>query len=56
MGKQIMLPPTKKKEIAKLFKTTRTTVWNALNYKTDSQFAKLLRAAAFERGGKLFEE
>lgn len=55
-GKLIYLPVEIKKEIIKSFKTTKETLWAALNYKTDSNFARMLRAAAFERGGVLYPD
>lgn len=54
--KQIFLPVEIKKEMIKTFKTTKETLWAALNYKTDSNFARMLRAAAFERGGVLYPD
>lgn len=52
--KQIFLPVEIKKEIIKTFKTTKETLWSALNFRTESSFARLLRAAAYERGGVLY--
>lgn len=52
--KQIFLPPEVKKEMIESFKTTKETLWSALNFKTNSSFARLLRAAAYERGGVLY--
>lgn len=54
--KQIFLPVEVKKEIIKSFKTTKETLWSALNFKTDSNFARMLRAAAYERGGVLYPD
>lgn len=54
--KQIFLPVEIKKEIIKTFKTTKESLWAALTYKTDSNFARMLRAAAFERGGVLYPD
>lgn len=54
--KQIFLPVEIKKEMIKTFKTTKETLWAALNFKTDSNFARLLRAAAYERGGVLYPD
>lgn len=54
--KQIFLPVEDKKEIIKTFKTTKETLWAALNFKTDSNFARMLRAAAYERGGVLYPD
>lgn len=56
MAKQILLPPKKKAEIIKNFKTTRPTLWSALRFDTNSELAKKLRAAAIARGGVLYEE
>ena len=55
-GKLVYLPVEIKKEMIKTFKTTKETLWAALNYKTDSNFARMLRAAAFERGGVLYPD
>lgn len=56
MAKQILLPPAKKAEIIKAFKTTRVTLRSALRFETNSNFANVLRAAAIERGGVIYEE
>lgn len=53
MKKQIFLSIEKKKQLEKDFKVCRTTVWAALTYYTDGGKAKLLRAAALQRGGVL---
>ena len=53
MSKQIFLSIEKKKEIAKTFKVSRQTVWYALNFKTNSGVANMLRASALQRGGVL---
>lgn len=54
--KQIFLPVEIKKEIIKTFKTTKETLWAALTFKTDSNFARMLRAAAYQRGGVLYPD
>lgn len=54
--KQIFLPVEIKKEMIKAFRTTKETLWAALNFKTDSNFARMLRAAAYERGGVLYPD
>lgn len=54
MDRQIFLPTEVKKEMIKTFKTNKVTLWSALNFDTNSSFAKLLRAAAIERGGVLY--
>jgi len=51
MDKQIILSDGKKKELAAAFGYSRQTVWAALNYKTKSPVANMLRKAALERGG-----
>lgn len=45
-----------KKEIAKIFSVSNIAVWDALNFRTQSQKAKDIRAWALNHGGKLFEE
>lgn len=54
--KQIFLPVEIKKEMIKSFKTTKETLWSALNFRTDSNFARMLRAAAYQRGGVLYPD
>lgn len=51
---QILLPTSVKKEMIETFKTTKETLWAALNFVTNSSFANLLRTAAYERGGALY--
>ena len=53
MKKQIFLSNEKKKQLEKDFKVCRTTVWAALTFYTNGGKAKLLRAAALQRGGVL---
>jgi len=55
MEKEILLPAAKKREIARIFKTSNVTVWSALKFKTKSGFADTLRAAALERGGVVYD-
>jgi hypothetical protein len=52
--KQIFIPNEVKREMIETFKTTDVTLWSALNFKTNSGFAKTLRAAALERGGVVY--
>lgn len=54
MEKQIFLPVDVKKEMITTFKTTKETLWAALNHTSNSSFSRLLRAAAYERGGVLY--
>lgn len=54
MSKQILLPTAVLTEMRKKFKTTTVTLWSALTFKTQSPFAKMLRAAALQRGGQIF--
>jgi hypothetical protein len=49
--KVILLPHGERTRLAKDFKTTYVTVRDALDFKTNSSLAKMLRAAALERGG-----
>ncbi|MFR9627646.1 MAG: hypothetical protein SNJ31_07875 [Rikenellaceae bacterium] len=53
MNKMIILNGEKRRALESDFKVCRTTVWAALNYKTKGGKAKLLRAAALQRGGVL---
>lgn len=55
MEKQIYLSSKKKKELIETFKVTRQTLWYALTFKRDSKIAKVLRAAAMQRGGVLID-
>lgn len=55
MKKEIMLPNQVKKKLEKDFKTTAVSVWNALTFQTNSAFANMIRVAALERGGKLYD-
>jgi hypothetical protein len=43
-----------KKELAEDFKISVRAVYDALNYKTQSGTAKAVRAAALQRGGRVF--
>ena len=52
--KQIFLPAEVKKEMIETFRTTKETLWSALNFTTKSSFANMLRTAAYERGGVLY--
>lgn len=56
MGQQIILSGEKKRQLQKDFKVCRTTLWAALNFKTKEGKAKLLRAAALQRGGVLLNQ
>ncbi len=54
--KYIKLDAEKKRQIAKEFRVSLPTVCAALNYETNSAKAITLRAAAINRGGKVFVE
>ncbi len=43
------------KELVEVFGTNRMTVWQALQYKTDTDLAKRIRKAAMDRGGVVVE-
>lgn len=43
-----------RKEIETAFKVGRMELWRALTYKRNSKRAKMLRAAALERGGQIY--
>ncbi|KAA6343123.1 hypothetical protein EZS27_009189 [termite gut metagenome] len=48
------IEPAMKKELARDFKISVRAVYDALNYKTQSGTAKAIRAAALQRGGRVF--
>ena len=54
MSKQILLPVSVKAEMVRTFKITRMTLDRALKYTINSSHANMLRAAAIQRGGRLF--
>lgn len=56
MEKEIYVPGVVKAELATVFKTSGVTVRAALKYKTHSSFARVLRAAAMQRGGVVYGE
>lgn len=49
--KYIDLPKEKKALLRRTFDTTGVTVWSALNFVTNSDLAKRIRAAAMAHGG-----
>ena len=55
MSKEIILNSKTRKELAGTFKVSLPTVWSALTYKTNSGTAKMLRAAALQRGELLLD-
>lgn len=52
---KIILPFGEQNRLAKDFKVHRLTVGRALNGKRDTSQAKMLRAAALQRGGYIYE-
>ncbi|MFR9546932.1 MAG: hypothetical protein SNJ29_15355 [Rikenellaceae bacterium] len=55
MNKMIFLNGDGRRMLERDFSVTRQTVWAALNYRTKSGRAKMLRAAALQRGGVLVD-
>ncbi|MFV0538827.1 MAG: hypothetical protein ACK5M3_15900 [Dysgonomonas sp.] len=55
MSKEILVPSDVKKQLAADFKTSNVSVWKALTYQTESSFANMIRAAALERGGRIYD-
>lgn len=51
MIKYISVPNKTKVELQTVFDCTREMVWQALNYKSDSDLARRIRKAAIEKGG-----
>lgn len=54
MTKQILLPAAVLREMREKFKVGRNDLRRALNYERNSDRAKMLRAAALERGGMIY--
>lgn len=54
MKKQILLPVSELREIREKFKVGRNDLRRALNYERNSDRARMLRAAALERGGLIY--
>lgn len=54
MNKQILLPTKVKSELGRTFKIDRMAVGRALKYECHSQRARMLRTAALERGGLIY--
>ncbi|MFR9641778.1 MAG: hypothetical protein SNH41_06680 [Rikenellaceae bacterium] len=55
MNKMIFLNGDGRRTLERDFSVTRQTLWAALNYRTKSGRAKMLRAAALQRGGVLVD-
>lgn len=53
MRKQILTDNETKTFLMKAFKCSRQAVWQALNFKRDSDQARKIRQLALKRGGKL---
>ncbi|MDR1756067.1 MAG: hypothetical protein LBR65_03780 [Culturomica sp.] len=51
---EIMLPTPQRKELEKIFKVSRMTIWQALKGRSNSPMAQRIRKAALEKGGKEF--
>ena len=54
MTKQILLPASVLREMREKFKVGRNDLRRALNYERNSDRARMLRAAALERGGLIY--
>ncbi|MDE7133768.1 MAG: hypothetical protein K2N86_00600 [Rikenellaceae bacterium] len=54
MEKQILLPVKVKREMMHTFNVGRTRLGAALKYESNSPRAKMLRAAAIQRGGMIY--
>lgn len=53
---EILLPTKEKLKLRQEFKVSRVTLWKSLNGKNNSEKAKMIRKAALERGGQIYEE
>lgn len=56
MKKYISVPNETKRSLRKTFDCTKEMVWQALNYKSDSDLAKRIRKLALEKGGVIYDE
>ena len=56
MNKQILIPAKTRTEMLHTFKVGRNTLRRALMYEVNSPKAKMLRAAALERGGLIYTD
>lgn len=54
MKKQILLPTAGLRELREAFKVGRNDLRRALNYERNSDRARMLRAAALQRGGLIY--
>lgn len=54
MKKQILLPAAARRELVVTFKSSRCELGRALTYAVNSKRAKMLRAAALQRGGLIY--
>lgn len=55
-GQRIIMSRGGRLQLALDFEVTPRMVYKALNFEGHSELAKRLRAAALERGGRLYEE
>ncbi len=55
MEMHIYLPAADKKELQRIHRVSRVTLWNALNFVHNSPKAKAIRAGALRRGGILID-
>lgn len=54
--KYISVPNQTKRDLRVIFKCTKEMVWQALNYKSDSDLAKRIRKIALDKGGVIFDD
>ena len=54
MNKQILIPDAVKREMNKTFQLSENALNRALQYKVNSSKARMIRAAALERGGLIY--
>ena len=53
---EIILPHGQKKKLADDFRVSAKFVWEALTGKSNTNRAKMIRKAAIERGGMVFDQ
>jgi hypothetical protein len=56
MKKYVSVPNPTKRKLREVFDCTKEMVWQALNYKTDSDLARRIRELAIKMGGVIYDE
>lgn len=54
IGMEILLPKGERGKLAAEFNVSMVTIWKALTGKSNSEKARMIRKAAMERGGQIY--